>query len=55
MVKKLNEAEKKVELIFEKKYLKNWTDWNRNMGGRSGFITSGAFVHGLLRRPSSTS
>ena len=38
-VKKLPGAEKN---------LKDWTKWNRKMGGRSCFITSGAFGHGLV-------
>ena len=33
---------------FSKKNLKFWTKWNRKMGCRSCFITSGAFGHGLL-------
>ena len=32
---------------FKKKNQKYWTKWNRKMGGRSCFITSGAFGHGL--------
>ena len=28
--------------------MKDWTKWNRKMGGKSCFITSGAFGHGLL-------
>ena len=49
-VKKLPGAEKKVKKNFKKKNLKDWTKWNRKMGGRSCFITSGAFGHGLPDR-----
>ena len=48
MVKKLPDVEKKVEKFFNKKNLKDWTKWNWKMGGRSCFIASGAFGHGLL-------
>ena len=34
--------------ISKEKNLKDWTKWNRKMGGISCFITSGAFGHGLL-------
>ena len=49
MVKKLTGAEKKVKKKF-KKNLKDSTKWNRKMGGRSCFLTSGAFGHGLPSR-----
>ena len=41
MVKKLTGATKKVKQFFKKKTLKDWTKWNRKMGGRSFVITSG--------------
>ena len=47
-VKELTGAEKKVKKNFQKKNLKYWTKWNRKMSGRSCFITSGAFGHGLV-------
>ena len=46
---KVTGAEKKVKKKFQKKNLKDWTKWNRKMGGRSCFITSGAFGHGLMK------
>ena len=47
MVKKLPRVEKKFKKNFKQKKL--WGGkWNKKMGGRSCFITSGAFGHGLL-------
>ena len=51
MVKKLPDVEKKVKKISNKKNLKDWTKWNRKMGGKSFNITSGAFKDTLLSRP----
>ena len=48
MVKKLPGPEKKVEQNLKKKNLKDWTKWNKKMGGRSCFITSGALGDTLL-------
>ena len=47
MVKKLPGVEKKVEKNFKKKII--WDKkWNKKMGGRICFITSGAFGDTLL-------
>ena len=46
-VKKLPNLEKKIQQKFQKKNLKDWTKWNRKMGGRSFNITSGAFMETL--------
>ena len=46
-----NRSRKKFKLKKKKKKnLKDCTKWNRKMGGRSCFITSGAFGHGLVYR-----
>ena len=45
---KVTRSRKKVKKNSQKKNLKDLTKWNRKMGGRSCFITSGAFGHGLL-------
>ena len=50
MVEKLTGAEKKVNKKTSKNKIKDLTKWNRKMGGKSCFITSGAFGHGLLLR-----
>ena len=42
---KVTRSEKK---ISEEKNLKDWTKWNRKMGGRSFNITSGAFGDTLM-------
>ena len=42
MVKKLPDVEKKVKKKFKKKNMKDWTKWNKKMGGRSFVITCGA-------------
>ena len=48
---KVNRSRKKAEKFEEKKKnMKGWTKWNRKMGGRSGFITSGDFGHGVVYR-----
>ena len=49
MVKKLPGVEKKVKKL-SKKNLKDWTKWNRKMGGRSFYIQRGAFGDTLLCR-----
>ena len=48
MVKKLPAVEKKVKNFFKQKNLKDWTKWNRKMGGRSFYIPSGAFGDTLV-------
>ena len=48
-VKKLPGVEKKVKDFKKKKEnLNKGEKWNKKMGGRSCFITLGAFGHGLL-------
>ena len=47
-VKKLPAVETKVEKLKKKKNLKDWTEWNKKMGGRSYYIPSGAFGDTLL-------
>ena len=45
---KVTQHRKKGRKKFQKKNLKDWTKWNRKMGGRSFNITSGAFKDTLM-------
>ena len=45
---KVTRSEKNVKHFSKKKKLNQGEKWNKKMGGRSFFVTSGAFTHGLL-------
>ena len=45
---KVTQPRKKGQKKIQKINLKDWTKWNRKMGGRSFNITSGAFLDTLL-------